>query len=184
MGYKARWGPMGFLVSPNKIVPFDNFSTSITLKTDNGNDTSGTSASNTRGLELQPMTFTTKYMRAAGVDPLERFNAWKALIGKSHPLYIGSKRFGPSKMRLKGISVSELLTNNNGAFLSITLDITLEEYSSASSSGTKKKDTTASKASSVYEQTVAKKKAEAMDATASADDRNNKKLSTMEKRLG
>lgn len=174
MGYKARWGPMGFLVSPDKIVPFDNFSTSITLKTESGNDTSGTSSSNARGLELQPMSFTTKYMRAAGVDPLERFNAWKALVGKSHPLYIGDKRFGPSKMRLKSVSVSELLTNNNGVFLSITLDITLEEYSSASS-GSKKKATAASKAASTYAQTVEKKKA--LNTTASTSDKAAKKPS-------
>lgn len=183
MKYRARWGPFGFLVSPSKIVPFDNFSTSINLKTDSGNDTSGTSATNTRGLELQSMSFSTKYMRALGVDPRERFEAWKAQVGNSYPLYLGDQRFGPAKMMLTGVSVSELITNNDGSFLSVTLDITLQEYTTTAASSTSAKSSaTASKAASTYEQTVAKKKA--MNTTATADDRNNKKLSTMEKRLG
>lgn len=40
MGYKARWGPMGFLVSPTKVVPFDKFTTAVSLKANTGNDTS------------------------------------------------------------------------------------------------------------------------------------------------
>lgn len=175
MKYRARWGPFGFLVSPSKIVPFDNFSTSINLKTDSGNDTSGTSATNTRGLELQSMSFSTKYMRALGVDPRERFEAWKAQVGNSYPLYIGDQRFGPAKMMLTGVSVSELLTNNDGGFLSITLDITLQEYSSTAASTSAKNSAAASKAASTYEQTVAKKKAEAMNTTASTSDKASKK---------
>lgn len=171
MEYKARWGSFGFLVSPSKIVPFDNFSTSIALKTDNGNDTSGTAATNTRGLELQSMSFSTKYMRALGVDPRERLEAWQSQVGNAYPLYIGNKRFGPKKMMLTGVNVSELILNNDGSFLSVTLDITLQEDSSSSSS-TK---TTSSQAASVYEQTVAKKKAEAMNTTASASDKASKK---------
>lgn len=172
MTYKARWGSMGFLVSPSKVVPFDNFSTSINLKTDNGNDTSGTSASNTRGLELQQMSFSTKYMRALGVDPRERFNAWKALVGKDHPLYIGNKRFGPAKMELIGVSVSELITDNTGRFISITLDITLQEKGNKTTS-TSKASSASSKAAATYAKTVEKKKA--ANATASASDKAAKK---------
>lgn len=188
MGEKARWGPFSFLVSPSKIVPFDSFSTSVTLKAENGNDTSGKSTTNTRGLELQPMTFSTKYMRALGVDPRERFDAWVAQVGNSYPLYIGDKRFGPAKMMLTGVNVSELLTNNNGEFLSVTLDITLKEDSKgttkASTSKSKKTSSTSasSKAASTYAKTVEKKKA--MQATATLDDRSKKKLSLKEERLG
>ncbi len=175
MGEKARWGPFSFLVSPSKIVSFEDFTTSVTLKTNNGNDTSGTDATNTRGLELQQMTFVTRYMRAFGVDPRERLDAWTAQVGNSYTLYIGNKRFGPEKMMLTGVSVSELLMNNDGSFLSVTLGITLQEYSSSASSAT------SSESASTYAQTVANKKA--MNATASASDRNTKKLTAMEKRL-
>ena len=192
MSYIAQWGPMGFLVTPSKVVPFDNFSTSVSLKSDSGNDTSGTSATNNRSLELQPMSFSTKYMKALGVDPRERYEAWAALVGQAYPLYIGNKRFGPAKMLLTGVNVPELLTNNNGDFLSITIDITLEEESQgntkkssssgSSSSGSSSSGSSSNKAASTYQKTADKKNA--MNATASSSDRNAKKLSTKEKRLG
>lgn len=171
----ARWGPMGFLVSPTKIVPFTNFTNSVTLKTDNGNNTSGTDTTNTRGLEPQQMSFTTKYMRATGVDPRERFEAWTAQMGNSHPLYIGNKRIGPAKMMLTGVNMSELLTNIKGDFLSVTLDITLQEYSESASAKTAASNEASSKAASTYAQTVENKRA--MDATASASDKAAKKPS-------
>lgn len=183
MKEKARWGPFGFLVSSSKIVPFDNFSTSITLKNDSGNDTSGTAATNTRGLEAQPMSFSTTYMRALGVDPRERFEAWSAQIGKSYPLYIGNKRFGPAKMMLTGITVSELLTGNDGTFLSVTLDITLSEEqqqsktSTSTSAGSKSTagSSSSSKAAATYQKTVEKKKA--LKTTATTADKAVKKPS-------
>ena len=53
MEYTALWGPKGFIVSPSKIVPLMNLSTSFSVKTDSGNDTSGTATTNTKGRELQ-----------------------------------------------------------------------------------------------------------------------------------
>ncbi len=178
MGYKARWGPMGFVTSPTKIVPFENLTTSISLKTDSENDAGGSAATNIRGLELQPMTFTATYMRAAGVDPLQRFNDWAALVGSIYPLYIGEKRFGPAKLILKKVDLTDQILDNNGAFLSITLNITLEEYPTGTTSSTVK-DATASRAAAVYAETVAKKKA--MNTTASVDDRRAKKPTAKEK---
>ena len=66
MTFIARWGPKGFLTSPTKIVPFNGFSTSLTLKADSENDTSGTNPTNTRGRELRPISFETTYFAAAG----------------------------------------------------------------------------------------------------------------------
>ena len=185
MAYKARWGPMGFLVSPTKIVPFEDFKSSITLKTDNGND-SKNSATNSRGLELQSMTFSTTYIMAAGVDPRERLAAWGELVGDVNPLYIGSKRFGPSDMQLTKVDIADLVTSDKGDFLSLTLNITLQEKTQkttkASSSSSKKGKSNSSKAASTYQKTVEKKKA--MQATAATDERNRKKVTAMEKRLG
>lgn len=179
MSFKAQWGPMGFIVSPTKIVPFEGLSTSITLKTDNGNNTSGAASTNSRGRELQPMTFTTTYMKAAGVDPRQRFEQWEALVGSAHPLYIGEKRFGPAKMLLKKVDLSDLLLSDRGEFLSITLTISLEEYTAGTttttntSSASTKSNASASKAAATYAETVAKKTA--MKATASASDKAAKK---------
>ena len=180
MGYKARWGSMGFLVSPTKIVPFDDLSTTISLKSDSGDG----SSTNNRGRELQSIQFTTQYLSAVGVDPRKKFEEWAGLIGTSNPLYIGEKRFGPSKMTLKSVAISDSVLGVDGTFLSITLSITLEEYSTSQTTKSSKKsskskdkkeanEAAAKKASETYAKTVEKKKA--MQATASKDDRKDKK---------
>ena len=132
--YTAMWGPKGFIVSPSKIVPFKDFKTTYALKSDSENDTSGTPPTNTRGRELQPITFSTTYVRAAGVDPRGQLDEWYALIGKSYPLYIGGKRFGPAKLTLKQVDVSDCLFTNGGDFLQVSIAITLEEYSEGKTS--------------------------------------------------
>lgn len=188
MQYMARWGPKGFLVSPTKIVPFGGFSTSLTLKADSENDTSGTAPTNTRGRELRPISFETIYMAAAGVDPRGQVEEWEAQLGNSYPLYIGEKRFGPAKMTLTEVSTSEVQMTATGAWLSCKIALTLEEYSdgktsalttksSGGSSSSKGGDSAAAaKATADYKATLAAKK-EAMNATASKSDKAQKKTS-------
>ena len=198
--YQVKWGPKGFLVSPSKIVPFKDFTTSMTLKADSENDTSGTAPINTRGRELQPMTFSTTYLRAAGVDPRAQIEEWEGELGNSYPLYIGGKRFGPPKMRLTQVAVSDVVLSNKGEFLQATLAFTFAEdvgektakvtassaavsaAAPAAAPAAATNSASASRAADVYAQTVANKKA-ALSATASKEDRNAKKLALKERRL-
>lgn len=196
MAYIARWGPKGFAVSPSQVIPFENFSTSVTLKADSENDTSGTAPTNTRGRELQPMSFSTTYLRAAGVDPLAQITEWESLLGAAYPLYIGEKRFGPAKMKLTKVETTDILLTDKGAFLRAVVTITLEEYSDgktsnlATTSATKSSSvsgsgagsgssSSSSTAKSTYDATVAKKTAEkqaALKTTASKSDKAMKLL--------
>lgn len=192
MTFIARWGPKGFLTSPTKIVPFNGFSTSLALKADSENDTSGTNPTNTRGRELRPISFETTYFSAAGVDPRAQVEEWESLLGQSHPLYIGEKRFGPAKMKLTAVSTSEVQMTATGKWISCKVAMTLEEYSEGKTSalvdskGNKAAapsnstsgggSARAQKATSNYKATIAAKKA-AMDATASKSDKAQKKVS-------
>ena len=171
MGYMAQWGPKGFLVSPTKVAVLEGLSTSLTLKKDSENDTSGTQPTNTRGRELRPITFKVTYLAAAGVDPRGQINEWEAQLGNSYPLFIGGERFGPEKMKLTKVSASDIWLDNFGNFLKAVVSITMEEYSEGKTSKLISKDgSAASKAAATYNATVAAKK-EAMSATASASDR-------------
>ena len=158
MGYQARWGPKGFIISPNKIVPLTGLSTSLTLKADSENDTSGTQPTNTRGRELRPITFSVPYYAAVGVDPRDQIRQWEAELGKSYPFLIEGKKFGADKMMLTNVETSDIQLSNSGQFISCTISITLEEYSDG------KKSKLVSKSSSGST-------AEALAATASAMDR-------------
>lgn len=180
MGYMAQWGPKGFLVSPTKVAVLEGLSTSLTLKEDSENDTSGTQPTNTRGRELRPITFKVTYLVAAGVDPRGQIKEWEAQLGNAYPLIIGGERFGPEKMKLKKVSVSDILLDNFGNFLKAVVSISMEEFSEGktskliSNSTTGANSTAASKAAATYNATVESKKA-AMSATASASDRATKK---------
>lgn len=145
MQYMAKWGPKGFLVSPNKVIPFSGFSTAFAIKEDSNNDTSGTAKTNTRGRELAQSNFETTYLLAAGVDPRAQIEEWKSLLGKSHPLIIGGKQFGDSKMKLTNVSISDVLFTNAGKMIQAKVSITLKEDGGTSTS---KKTSTTSKSSS------------------------------------
>ena len=134
MAYMASWGPMGFVVSPQKIITLEKFTTSMTLKEDSENDTSGTEPTNTRGRELVPMAFSETCVAAAGIDPLQRYNLWCALLGEAYPLMIGANRIGPARMKLKNVSMSDVTLSAKGDIIRATLSISLEEWSEGKTS--------------------------------------------------
>ena len=168
MGYMAKWGPKGFLVSPAKIAAIEGLMTSATLKSDSQNDTSGTAPTNTRGREAVSISFAVNYIRAAGVDPRAQKEEWESLLGKSYPFYVGGKRFGPELLTLKQVDF-EITLDNNGGFVSVVASVILEEHSDGKTSKLATTNDAASRAASVYAATVAKKKA--MSTTASAADK-------------
>ena len=180
MEYTALWGPKGFIVSPTKIVPLLNLTTTFAVKSENGNSTGGSSTTNTRGRELQAVSLSTLYVRAAGVDPRGQIAEWEALVGEAHPLYIAGDRFGPNKLMLKSVDVSDVLLSNTGKFLQVAIALKFEEYSDGKTTTTKStKSTTStsnSKSAQVYNATVAQKKT-ALNATAKPLDRASKKPS-------
>lgn len=177
MSNMAIWGPKGFLISPTKIVTLDNFATTVELKSDSENDTSGKSPTNTRGLLPQVIEFSVTYTRAAGTDPRAQLEEWQSLVGEMYPLYIGDKRFGPAYLILKAVNSEDYVFSAKGDILSVTIRISLEEYTGAASSAATRstssnssnQQSAADRASSVYEDTVERQRA--MDATASASDR-------------
>lgn len=182
MSNMAQWGSKGFLVSPTKIIFLENFSTSVELKADSESDTSGTSHTNTRGLVARPVSFSVTYTRAAGVDPRSQLEEWESLVGQSNPLYIGGKLFGPSSLILQKVNASNFVFSPKGDFLSVNISLSFVEDTGGKTSTTKKKKGSSTKKSaSVYEKTVEERKA--MNATATASERNTKKLTAMEKRL-
>jgi len=172
MRYMATWGPKGFLVSSKKVVVMEDLTTSLSLKEDSENDTSGTQPTNTRGRELRPITFKVTYLAAAGVDPRGQILEWEAQLGNAYPLIIGGKRFGPAKMKLTKVDTSDILLTNTGAFLRATVSITLEEYSGGKTSQLVKNNNASSSnnAKAKVQAQVA-----ALNATASKTDKAAKK---------
>lgn len=183
--YTAKWGPKGFLVSPKKIVPLRNLTTSFALKAEENNDTSGTPTTNTRGRELQSITLETTYMTAAGVNPRAQIKEWYELIGGTYPLYIGGERFGPELMQLEKVDVSNVILDDLGRFISVDLSISLKEYVPASTKASEKDPvasvststsaTTNSKTSTTKQTATESNKSAAMSAKPSTEEKAAKK---------
>lgn len=130
MADMGRWGPMIFRIAPGKITGFSDLATSYTLKSDSNKDANGKATTNKRGMELQPVSFSVPYLRAAGVDPRARMEEWGKLVGQSHPFYLNEQRFGPARLLLTSVGVSEVVTNNAGEILSLKIAVSLEEDNS------------------------------------------------------
>ena len=173
MEYTALWGPKGFIVSPSKIVPLMNLSTTFSVKSSTGVDANGTDTTNNRGRELQSVSLSTLYVRGAGVDPRGQIAEWEAQVGKAYPLYIQGQRFGPNKLMLKSVDVSDIKMTNTGLFLQCSISLKFEEYGTETTSVTIS-STTATQAANTYNTIVAQKK-EALNATAPPLDKATKK---------
>ena len=168
MQYTAKWGPKGFLISANKIVPLMDLSSTVSIKTETQKDASGTAKTNVKGRELQPISLSTMYLRAAGVDPRAQIEEWEALVGQANPLIIGNKRFGPAKLMLKSVSSSDIITNNDGTFLQAKVSLSFEEYSESASASVSAASASAERAATTFANTVAQKQAEKASSASSA----------------
>lgn len=190
MGNMAKWGSKVFKVSPSKVLPIEGLTTTVSVKSENQNDTSGADQSNSKGLELQPVEFSATYLRSLGVDPLAELDSWNSLVGKTNPLYIGGKKFGPAKLTLKKVAASDILLSNSGDMLKVTLKFTFEQYSKQtgttggttakktstqknSSSGKKSTTSASQKAASTYNDFVERQTA--LKASASKEDKAARK---------
>lgn len=130
MGYTARWGPKGFIVSASKVVPLEDLTTSFSLKSETNSDTSGTPPTNTMGMELQPLELKTRYLRALGTDPIGQIAEWKAQVGETWNFILNGKNFGP-KFTLKSFDVGDTMFTPAGVMIGCTITLHFEEYSNA-----------------------------------------------------
>lgn len=182
MNYTAKWGPKGFLISANKVVPLMDLQTTVTANAVTQTDANGNSQTNYQGKVLQPISLSTLYLRAAGVDPRAQVEEWESLVGEAYPLIIGDKRFGPAKLMLKSVSTTEIITANDGTFLQAKVALTFEEEGSKTTTAVSASAATSASASreaSVYAATVAEKKT-ALNTGATKADKSAKKVTIME----
>ena len=126
MPIMAKWGKKKWEVSPKKILALESLETSFALMADTGDagDAEGRPPARRRRLELQPLSFGMLLSDAAGVRVRDELNSWKYSVGKSAPLYLGGRRFGPRKLMLTGAGVSDAVIDNFGrlrqAYLSLS----------------------------------------------------------------
>ena len=163
MSIQAKWGPFSFVVSSSKITSISELATTFSLKTDTNEDTSEGSSVNTKGRELQKVSFMVRYLLAAGVDPRDQMERWGAAVGNSYPLYVGGRVFGPAALKLQTADVSATRLNNSGVMISCDILLSFIESTEVTKYTSTPTETASNSA--------------ALNATASASEKSTKKVS-------
>lgn len=140
MAVTGSWGPKQFVVSQDKIIPIDGLKISQAVKVETQNAADGNSVSNIKGKDAMEVAMKVHYYAPAGANPISEMNGWLDLLGKSHPLYIGSQQIGSKKLTLQKVQFEDELHTIGGSFIGLAVAITLKEFStgkttSSSSSG-------------------------------------------------
>lgn len=162
MAIMAKWGQKSWVVSSKKVLALEGLSFSYTQKADENTSTEDKEATNERGTELFPLSFTTKLHSGAGVDVRAEIESWEKQVTKVNYFYLGGKRLGP-KLQLRKVSVNDVELDNLGRIRLATLSLEFKEYDAdttsvkVSTSALKVKASPSSKAQKKTTNTTAKK---------------------------
>lgn len=125
----AYWNGMTWECNPSMITRPESLSTAFSMQTETNADKEGVSPTETVGLNAVEISLSTTYRIETGTSDIKgMIDAWKEMIGKAAPLIIGSGIFGPDKMQLQSVSVSNVQIRHNGLFTAATLDFKFKEY--------------------------------------------------------
>lgn len=115
--------------SPSQITRLESLSTSFSMQTETNADKEGVSPTETVGLNEIEISLSTTYRIETGTADIKgMISVWKSQIGKAAPLIIGSEIFGPDKVQLQSVGVSNVQMRANGFFTAATLAFTFKEY--------------------------------------------------------
>lgn len=125
----AYWNGMTWECSPSMISRLDSLSTSFSMQTETNADKEGVSPTETVGLNAIEISLSTTYRIETGTHDIKGIiSAWKFKVGEAAPLIIGSEIFGPDKVQLQSVSVSNVQMRKNGFFTAATLNFKFKEY--------------------------------------------------------
>lgn len=137
----AYWNGMTWGVSNKEIAFMESLTTAFSLETKTNADKDGNSPTETVAPSLVEISLNTTYRVETGTRDIHgKINAWKALVGKTSSLVIGGSIFGPDKMQLQSVGVSNLRVDAKGVMREVTLSLKFKEYGSGSAKGTSSKD--------------------------------------------
>ncbi|MCM1040419.1 MAG: hypothetical protein NC434_13965 [Ruminococcus sp.] len=125
----AYWNGMTWECGQHEISRIESLSTSFSMQTETNADKEGVSPTETVGLNEVDISLNTTYRIETGTADIKgMISAWKAMIGKAAPLIIGSEIFGPDKVQLQSVDVSNIQMRANGLFTAATLGFKFKEY--------------------------------------------------------
>lgn len=144
----AYWNNMKWEVSSKQLAYLEGLTTAYSIDTDTNADKEGQKPTETVGLSLVEIAFNTTYRVETGTSNIRSvLDTWKSMVGVAAPLIIGNSIFGPDKMQLQSVNVSNVDLSPKGVIRAATLSFKFKEFAEEaagikktnSSSGTYKK---------------------------------------------
>ena len=125
----AYWNGMQWGVSRSEVTYLESLTTAYSIDTSTNADKEGESPTETVGMSLIEIAFNTTYRIETGTSDVKGIlEQWKSKIGKTGPLIIGSTVFGPDKMQLQSVNVSNIQINAKGMMRAASCAFKLKEY--------------------------------------------------------
>lgn len=125
----AYWNGMKWEVSSKQIAYLEALTTAYSIDTDTNADKEGKKPTETVGLDLIEVAFNTTYRIETGTSDIRgMLKRWESMVGKSAPLIIGNAIFGPDKMQLQSVSVTNIELSPKGVMRAATLSFKFKEF--------------------------------------------------------
>lgn len=125
----AYWNGMTWECGQNEISRIESLSTSFAMQTETNADKEGASPTETVGLKEIEISLSTTYRIETGTSDIKgMISTWRSMVGIAAPLIIGSEIFGPDKVQLQSVDVSNVQMRPNGLFTAVTLGFKFKEY--------------------------------------------------------
>lgn len=132
MSTQAKWLNEWWGVTDNRVRSLESFDTSCGVKL-NVDDEAQTCK--IAGYELEVISVNFIISVVTGGKPRAEFEELKSKIGKYAPFYLGGKRWGPQYFKLLKVSTNEIVMNNSGDWLKISVVAEFMEYDLPNSNG-------------------------------------------------
>ena len=130
----AYWNGMTWGVSRKQIAYLESLTTSFSIETNTNADKEGKSPTEEVANSLIEISLDTTYRVETGTrDVRGMIETWRNLVGKTGPLIIGSSAFGPDKLQLQKVGVSEVQIDATGYIRAVKLSFNFKEYSESDS---------------------------------------------------
>lgn len=128
----AYWNGMTWGVSNKEIAFLESFATAFSIETDTNADKEGKSPTEKVANSLIEFSLSTTYRVETGTrDIRKKIESWRSLVGKAAPLVIGGATFGPDKVQLQSVGVSNCEISASGVMRGVTLSFKFKEFQEA-----------------------------------------------------
>ncbi|WP_049043320.1 phage tail protein [Clostridium sporogenes] len=126
----AVWGPMVFSVSLNRVYPFDDFSLSSSVDTEEQEREGCKQSTYIKGLNLDEIGFSIPLIKQRRVNIRSEIINWLNTQNRRVPymLIINNKPVTSSKFLLTSVKVSNTIFDKKGDYIRANIEVTFKEF--------------------------------------------------------